>query len=123
MVAVYAVDRHGQHAGDEVQVVCRQVAAAQQQIDLTASGFNAGAVEARIDLVADRKDPDRPNEPPYYRANGGDIISISNFPYSMLEIPVDISKDDANLTFEAKTDRLPPLLSKVWVILEPQQGK
>jgi hypothetical protein len=62
-------------------------------------------------------DPD--NGKKYYAANSGDIISISNFPYSMLEVPAEISKDDAQLTFEAKTDRIPPLMSKVWLILDP----
>jgi hypothetical protein len=61
--------------------------------------------------------------PPFYGANSGDIFSISNFPYSLLEMPVEISKDDANLTYEAKTDKIPPLYSKVWVILEPVAGK
>jgi hypothetical protein len=65
------------------------------------------------------KDPDNGRE--FYGANSGDIISISNFPYSLLEIPVEISKDDAQLSYEVKTDRVPPLLSKVWVILEPQK--
>jgi hypothetical protein len=55
----------------------------------------------------------------YYAANSGDIISISNFPYSMLEVPSEISKDDANLTYDARTEKIPPLFSKVWVILEP----
>lgn len=67
--------------------------------------------------------PDRPTDPPYYGANSGEFISISNFPYSMLELPIEISKDDANLNFEAKTDRIPPLFSKVWVILEPVAEK
>jgi hypothetical protein len=67
------------------------------------------------------KDPDNGRE--YYGANSGDIISISNFPYSMLEIPVEISKDDAQLTYEVKTDKVPPLMSKVWVILEPAADK
>ena len=62
-------------------------------------------------------DPD--NGRKFYGANSGDIISISNFPYSMLEIPVEISKDDANLIYEARTERIPPLWSKVWVILQP----
>lgn len=66
-------------------------------------------------------DPDSKKE--FYAANSGDIISISNFPYSMLEMPVEISKDDANLTYEAKTDKIPPLMSKVWVILEPVPAK
>jgi hypothetical protein len=65
------------------------------------------------------KDPDNGRE--FYGANSGDIISISNFPYSLLEMPVEISKDDAQLTYEVKTDRVPPLLSKVWVILEPKK--
>jgi hypothetical protein len=65
------------------------------------------------------KDPDNGRE--FYGANSGDIISISNFLYSLLEIPVEISKDDAQLSYEVKTDRVPPLLSKVWVILEPQK--
>jgi hypothetical protein len=55
----------------------------------------------------------------FYGADSGDVISISNFPYSMLEVPAEVSKDDANLVYEAKTDRIPPLRSKVWVILEP----
>ena len=65
------------------------------------------------------KDPDSGRE--FYGANSGDIISISNFPYSLLEIPAEISKDDASLTYEVKTDKVPPLLSRVWVILEPQK--
>ncbi|MDB5311848.1 MAG: hypothetical protein JWO38_6050 [Gemmataceae bacterium] len=69
------------------------------------------------------KDPDRPNDPPFYGANSGEVISVSNFPYSMLDLPIEISKDDANLNFEAKTDRIPPLFSKVWVILEPVPDK
>lgn len=64
------------------------------------------------------KNPDDPNAKPYYGANAGDIFSISNFPYSTLEIPAPISKDEAQLTYEAKTDKIPPLGSKVWVILE-----
>ena len=62
-------------------------------------------------------DPD--NGKKYYGANSGDVISISNFPYSMLELPVEVSKDDANLVYEARTDRIPPMRSKVWLILEP----
>ena len=51
--------------------------------------------------------------------NSGDIFSISaNFPYSTLEFPVQISKDDAQLTYEARTDKIPPLTSKVWVLVE-----
>jgi hypothetical protein len=62
--------------------------------------------------------PDRPDEPPYYMANAGDVIGISNSFDAMLDIPVEVSRDDASLAFEANTDRIPPLLSKVWVTLE-----
>jgi hypothetical protein len=64
------------------------------------------------------KDPTNPNAKPYYGANSGDIFSISNFPYSTLEFPVPISKDEAQLTYEAKTDKIPPLTSKVWLLIE-----
>ena len=49
------------------------------------------------------KDPENPNAKPHYGANAGDIFSISNFPYSTLEFPVPISKDEAQLTYEART--------------------
>jgi hypothetical protein len=64
------------------------------------------------------KDPDDPGKKPFYGANSGDIFSISNFPYSTLEFPVQISKDDAQLTYEARTEKIPPLTSKVWVLVE-----
>ncbi|HVK19239.1 MAG TPA: YdjY domain-containing protein [Fimbriiglobus sp.] len=67
--------------------------------------------------------PDRPDAPPYYTANNGEVISISNFMDSMLEIPVAISRDNASLNFAAATEKIPPLLSKVWVILEPVPEK
>jgi hypothetical protein len=67
------------------------------------------------------KDPTDPNAKPYYAANSGDIFSISNFPYSTLEFPVPISKDDAQLNYEAKTDKIPPLTSKIWVLIEVQK--
>ncbi len=64
------------------------------------------------------ENPNDPKAEPFYGANSGDIFSVSNFPYSTLEMPVPISKDEAQLTYEAKTDKIPPLGSKVWVLLE-----
>lgn len=64
------------------------------------------------------KNPDDPKAKPYYGANSGDIFSISNFPYSTLEFPVPISKDEAQLTYEAKKDKIPPLTSKVWILID-----
>lgn len=69
------------------------------------------------------RDPDRPDAAPFYAANSGEVVALSNFSYSMLEIPVEISKDDAQLNYEVKTDRLPPLFSRVWVVLDPTPPK
>ena len=69
------------------------------------------------------KNPDKPTDPEYYTANNGEVISISNFVDSMLEVPVEVSRDNADLSFDAMTEKIPPLLSKVWVILEPVGAK
>lgn len=66
------------------------------------------------------KDPDAPpNDPPYYLANNGEFISLANFPDSMLDIPVESSKDDTHRYYEAHTKRIPPLGTKVLVTFEP----
>ena len=67
--------------------------------------------------------PDRPDDPPYYTANNGEVMSISNFLDAMLDVPVPVSRDNADLNFAAATEKIPPLLSKVWVILEPVAEK
>lgn len=69
------------------------------------------------------KDQDNPDLKPFYGANSGEVIGVSNFPYSMLELPVEISKDNDALSYEAKTDRIPPLFSKVWLVLEVAPDK
>ncbi|MGL6094377.1 MAG: YdjY domain-containing protein [Fimbriiglobus sp.] len=69
------------------------------------------------------KHPDRPDDPDYYCANNGEVIGISNFPDSMLDLPVEVSRDNDGLAFEAMTEQIPPLRSKVWVILEPAEKK
>jgi hypothetical protein len=69
------------------------------------------------------KNPDRPEDPEYYLANNGEVISISNFPDSMLDLPVEVGKDDGSLLFQANTEKIPPLGSMVWVILEAEPAK
>jgi hypothetical protein len=64
-------------------------------------------------------DPDDPKKPPYYLANGGDVVSVSNFHDSMLDLPIASTKDNADLAFECWTERIPPLQTKVTMILEP----
>jgi len=65
------------------------------------------------------KDPERPNAPDYYMANNGEVISLSNFPDSMMDLPIKSSKDAADLIFEADTPKIPPVRSPVLVTLEP----
>jgi hypothetical protein len=68
------------------------------------------------------QDPNQPNEPPYYLANDGDLICVANFDSAMLDLPVDSSKDNANLSFEAWTERIPAIDTPVTLILEPEAG-
>lgn len=65
------------------------------------------------------KNPDRPADPEYYCANNGEVIAISNFTDSMLDLPVKVSDLEQELQFAAVTKKIPPAGSKVWVILEP----
>ena len=64
------------------------------------------------------KDPEGKN-PDYYMANNGEVISISNFPDSMLDLPIKSSKDVASLAFAADTPKIPPMKTPVLVTLEP----
>ena len=56
----------------------------------------------------------------YYIANGGDFISVSNFPSAMLDLPVQSSQDNAQLQFEAFTERIPPRGTPVTMILDAE---
>ncbi len=67
--------------------------------------------------------PDRPNEPPYYLANNGEVICLSNFAESMLDLPVEISREANDLVFEAAYKKIPPPGTKVWVAMEPMAEK
>jgi hypothetical protein len=60
-----------------------------------------------------------PKQPPYYAANDGDVICVSNFPSAMLDLPIPSSAQNDDLDFEAFTERIPPLDTAVLVILEP----
>ncbi|HEX3148259.1 MAG TPA: YdjY domain-containing protein [Gemmataceae bacterium] len=64
------------------------------------------------------KDPER-KAPDYYMANNGELLSLSNFPDSMMDLPIKSSKDAADLVFEADTPKIPPVRTPVIVTLEP----
>jgi hypothetical protein len=69
------------------------------------------------------KDPLDETKPPIYGANDGDIICVSNFDTAMLDLPINSSKNNDDLAFEAHTERIPPLNTKVTMILEPVNEK
>jgi hypothetical protein len=64
------------------------------------------------------EDPFDKKKLPYYLANDGDVICISNFETAMLDVPFNSPKDNDDLAFEAHTERIPPLETPVLVILE-----
>jgi hypothetical protein len=67
-------------------------------------------------LVDDALDRTKPKA---YLANDGDMICVSNFEDAMLDLPINSSKDNADLSFETFTERIPPIGTKVVVTLEP----
>lgn len=67
-------------------------------------------------LIENPLDKDAPK---HYLANDGDVICICNFESALLDVPVQSSKADADRGFEAWTDRIPPVGTKVVVALEP----
>ena len=71
-------------------------------------------------LISDPADKTRP---PFYVANDGDVICVSNFETAMLDLPIKSPKDNDDLAFEAHTERIPPLETRVLVILEPVPAK
>jgi hypothetical protein len=63
------------------------------------------------------------NAAKHYLANDGDVICVSNFEGAMLDLPMMSSKDDADRAYDAWTERIPPVGTKVTVVLEPVEGK
>jgi hypothetical protein len=65
------------------------------------------------------EDPLDKTKKPFYAANDGDVITVVNFEGACVDVPFLSTKDNAELDFEAHTDRIPPLKTPVAVILEP----
>jgi hypothetical protein len=53
----------------------------------------------------------------------GDFICVSNFPSALLDIPVESSQENAELAFEANTEKIPPRGTKVKIVLMPKIEK
>lgn len=59
----------------------------------------------------------------FYQAESGDFICVSNFPSAMLDLPIKSSESNEALMFEAWTDRIPPVETKVTLYLIPKIKK
>ena len=55
----------------------------------------------------------------HYQAEQGDFICVSNFPTAMLDLPDESSDKAGQLSFDAFTERIPPLGTKVTIVLKP----
>ena len=69
------------------------------------------------------QDPMDPKRKPFYAANDGDVICLSNFETAMLDLPIMSTTENVDLFFEANTDRIPPVQTPVTVVLEPAPAK
>jgi len=56
----------------------------------------------------------------YYQAEGGDFICVSNFSTAMLDLSIESSQANANLQFQAYTERIPPRGTPVTIVLKPR---
>lgn len=54
-----------------------------------------------------------------WQGDDGDMVCVTNFPGSIIDIAMQSSTDNANLAFEAWTDRIPPRGTKVRVYFKP----
>ena len=60
---------------------------------------------------------------PYYLGDDGDIISVANFPGSVIDLAIQSSSANQHLLFEAFTVRIPPEKTEVFLILKPRKTK
>jgi hypothetical protein len=67
--------------------------------------------------------PDGKDKPPLYLANYGDIVCVCNMESAMLDLPIKSPKRFDDRMYEAHTERIPPLETKVMVIFEPVKEK
>jgi len=60
----------------------------------------------------------------HYQAEGGDLICVSNFSTATLDLPIKSSRENSDLLFECFSENIPPLGTKVRLVLVPKrEGK
>jgi hypothetical protein len=68
-------------------------------------------------------DPEDKNKPPFYEAHAGDLICVVNMSTAMMDLPIKSPKNFDFRVWEANKDVIPPLGTRVDVILEPVPEK
>ena len=58
-----------------------------------------------------------------YAADEGDLITVANFSSAILDLPIESSANDANRSFAANTEKIPPVGTEVLVSLSPRAAK
>ncbi len=94
-----------------------QTAAAQDWIRDTKTGK---AMNAAWVFGGSRFQLDETTGRQYYQAEGGDFICVSNFSTAMIDLSVESSQANANLQFQAYTERIPPRGTPVTMVLKPK---
>lgn len=56
----------------------------------------------------------------HYQADAGDLICVSNFPSATLDVPVQSSKENSSLLYEAFPGRIPPRGTRIRLVLIPR---
>jgi hypothetical protein len=64
--------------------------------------------------------PDPVTKKPFYLADDGDLVTVSNFASAILDVPFASSANDADRPFVAYTERIPPRGTGVTLSLRPK---
>jgi hypothetical protein len=56
-------------------------------------------------------------------ADGGEMICVSNFTTAMMDLPVQSTQSREGLIFEAFTEKIPAMKTRVRLVLKPEAQK
>ena len=59
----------------------------------------------------------------FYQAEGGHVICTSNFPDALLDVREESSASDGGQTYEAWTEKIPPVGTTVLLVMTPREGE
>ena len=58
-----------------------------------------------------------------YYGDGGDLLCVSNFSSATMDLPVQSSKDNNDLLYQARTASIPPIRTSVRLVMIPRTTK